>query len=146
MHTLLRIINSSLPRDSIFNLRFNHMRVTTLSEYRDIQDFYARERITPRRERYAGMAQPWRLADTSVGSFRACPELRGIACATDGMILLVKTEDGRIVDGHLANWIEDADESNKRSARISSSGADQKKEFSRVLDARISAVLADLLA
>lgn len=84
--------------------------VSELLKYKDINSFWRVNNLPARREKYTG--QYWRLADMSVGHVNALPGLRGKACATDGVLLIVQNEQGQFFDCHLDSW-KCGDEDNK---------------------------------
>lgn len=79
--------------------------IQSILQYRDIHDFWRQHNLPSRRCKIIGCF--WRLADMSIGEFRGLPRLRGVAVATDGVLLLAKDSNGRLIEGHLANWIRD---------------------------------------
>lgn len=113
--------------------------------YTNIQQFYHHTGITPMKERWVG--QCWRLADQTVGHLRGCPNLRGIASATDGVLLLVQLESGEVVKGHLDNWIPDESikPSTKRPASRSGAGENDTNSASstKKASARIWVMLTE---
>ena len=112
-----------------------------LLKYQTVNDFWRLNNLAPRKEKWVG--QVWRLADMSVGSFRACPRLRGIACVTDGVVLLVKGEGmNEIFNGHLDNWIIDVNDE----VNISNQALQSKAQSCSIArDALINELIGDLM-
>ena len=116
------------------------------NEYNSVQDFFARHRLLEPRRRLGYEQVQWRLSDMSQGEFRACPNMRGTAMATDGVLLIIETQDGKAMTGHLANWIPDPVDAQSPAwqKRVLENIAAQK-QFSTKLDQRIERALADLM-
>lgn len=109
--------------------------------YANIQQFYRHTNTTPMKERWVG--QCWRLADQTIGHLRGCPNLRGIASATDGVLLLVQLESGEVVKGHLDNWIPYESVLPKRPASRSGAGDNISALASKKASARIWVMLTE---
>jgi hypothetical protein len=73
-----------------------------LTLYPTIAQFWRAYGVPPRKG-------DWRLHEAQVGQFHALPMMRGVACATDGVLLIVKTQNGYCM-GHLDNWVKDKEE------------------------------------
>lgn len=78
-------------------------QIGEILRYRDVNDFWRVHNIPSRRVRYVG--QYWRLADGSLGWVCGIEGLNGIACVTDGVILIVRDVNGRLFDCHLDSWV-----------------------------------------
>lgn len=78
-------------------------QIGEILRYRDVNDFWRMHNIPSRRVKYTG--QYWRLADGSLGWVHGIEGLNGIACVTDGVVLIVRTSQGKLFDCHLDNWV-----------------------------------------
>lgn len=87
------------------------------SQLRTIDNFYRMFNIPARRTKQAGVY--WRLADFNVGYVKGIENLNGIALATDGCLLVVRTGDGKLIDVHKDSWVVDKKNSHERGARTS---------------------------
>ena len=63
-------------------------------KYANIQDFWKKNNLPSRKTKFAGSY--WRLGDMSIGHSRGLHNLRGIAVATDGCVLIVETSSPRM--------------------------------------------------
>ena len=116
------------------------------NEYSSVQEFFAHHRLLEPRRRAGYEQVQWRFADMSQGEFRACPSMRGTAMATDGVLLIIETQDGRALTGHLANWLPDpVDAQSPAWQRKQLAELFVQKQFSTKLDQRIERALADLM-
>ena len=119
------------------------------NEYNSVQDFFAHHRLLEPRRRIGYEQAQWRLSDMSQGEFRACPSMRGVAIASDGVLLIIETQDGKTMTGHLMNWLPDSVDAQspawqrKQFAELSAQSV--QKQFSTKLDQRIERALADLM-
>lgn len=129
-----------------------------LTKYSTLAHFCMHHNLSFQRARYEGLGgtspsvDTWRLTPATIGHFRACPNLRGVACATNGVDLYVEREGGVVVKGHLDNWIEDEKIENKISGRINSRSASSEDARNRnanrnngVLTTKRKKTLEDLL-
>lgn len=71
----------------------------------DVYSFFARINQPVPRCKLAGQA--WRLTPPLVGEVLGLPGLRGRARATDGIILMLETEMGKVHRVHMASFIPD---------------------------------------
>lgn len=100
-------------------------QIGEILRYRDVNDFWRVHNIPSRRVRYVG--QYWRLADGSLGWVCGIEGLNGIACVTDGVVLIVRDVNGRLFDCHLDSWVRD--KSKSMSASVAS-GSDSLRSDS----------------
>lgn len=112
-----------------------------LLQYANVQDFWKQHGVPSRREKWVG--QQWRMADMSSGYVRGLSGLSGVACVTDGVLLVVRDSNGRLFDCHLDSWVADDSADQAKRGRFANS---EKGKKSKVKPAIISIeALADLL-
>ena len=113
-------------------------------KYANIQDFWKKNNLPSRKTKFAGSY--WRLGDMSIGHSRGLHNLRGIAVATDGCVLIVETEDGKLVDTHLDNWVKDKAQPAVRGSANGNHSSSATSIQQQLATERLAATLASLLA